>query len=66
MLEYPSEPRPEKTLPGEQPDKDNQPDKGSRRKEGDPAERDFIAQEQPERNEIQGEISKTSTSRQRV
>jgi hypothetical protein len=61
MLKYKSEPKEPKTLPGEKPDKDNQPDKGSRRKEGHPAESDFIAEEQAEKNAPLNKNPQTST-----
>jgi hypothetical protein len=64
MIERQSEPKEPKTLPGQKPDKDNQPDKGNRRKEGNPAERDFIAEEQPEGNTMQQENLRTSTIQQ--
>jgi hypothetical protein len=64
MVVRQSPPKEPKTLPGQQPDKENQPDKGIRRKEGNPAERDFIAEEKPEGNTMHQANSKTSTIQQ--
>ncbi len=64
MSERQSQPQEPKTWPGQEPGKENQPEKGTRRKEGNPSEGDFIAEEQSRENTVQQGNSKTSTTQQ--